>query len=424
MKNTRFSSFSFFLKGSIFTFLGALISLLTTVFLAKHSQIEVFGSYTYLIAIGTLMAVPLQIGIPTVLVKNIPHFLKDDKFDVINGLLIWGLASCSLVYILGLSIFLILVKFGLLSYQEGDSALIVLIPMMAFTTVMLSLLKGIQYNLVANFLDKFLRPCINLAGILIAIYWLKRADLMSFLWIYTSSFFAILIIGLIYSCKNYLIANLKFGSTYYYATWFKQVIPFSFVTGLTSINNNVAITIIEAFFSREIVAYYKVAQQFVSFIFLPISSVSSLIESKISLLFAKKDFSNLSKMLNQATLFTLVLSLVSVIMFALLGRIVISYAFKEGYQFSYLLVFCLCVFQITGISKGYASLALNMSGLEKLNAYLGFSSVIVNILFMFFSAKYGTIYYFAVFSNIGYFLWKVIGAKYYYKHYKIKVGLW
>jgi di/tricarboxylate transporter len=146
------------------------LSLLMTVVLARALGAKGYGVYAYAMAIVTLLAIPAQVGLPTIIVRETARAEANDRWGLIRGL--WGWSG---KLVLALSAVLVVIAFFVawLGRESHDSlqlqtfyAALPLIPLMALGSVRGAALRGLRHVIKGQLPESVLRPSFLIVMIL------------------------------------------------------------------------------------------------------------------------------------------------------------------------------------------------------------------------------------------------------------------
>lgn len=157
---------------------GAGVSLLATVVLARALGTTGFGVYAYALALVSLLSVPAQFGTGTVLTRFCASYESAEQYGRLRGLLRWAntvVLRSSLVFAAGAAVVLLLFP-GLL--PEGDHTAVwlalILLPIVALGDLRAASLTGLHQYWKGQVPEMIVRP----GGVLLIVgtVWLLRPD--------------------------------------------------------------------------------------------------------------------------------------------------------------------------------------------------------------------------------------------------------
>ena len=127
-----------------------LSNILIGIFLARQLGSENYGIYAFLISITALLGLPAAIGIPNLVLREIPYILSAEQWNNLKGLLIWSVTSIlclSLVVIILSLIFSSMLDINIIKKNESYFFIaLLLLPLLALQTLATNILRGLQFT--------------------------------------------------------------------------------------------------------------------------------------------------------------------------------------------------------------------------------------------------------------------------------------
>ena len=167
--------------GSLFVKAGqALLAFAVAVTLARTLGPEGYGVYSFALAILMLTAIPAQVGVPQLVVRETAKAQANGNYGLIRGLWRWGNLAVALFSALALA-----VVGGIVWFTDiGDGARvatlafgIALIPIMALANVRGACLRGLRKVVQGQLPESIIRPALLLLLVLVWGAWFVEDEL-------------------------------------------------------------------------------------------------------------------------------------------------------------------------------------------------------------------------------------------------------
>jgi len=358
-------------KNGIYSLLIRVITILVTlslsIIVARSVSIEQFGVYNYVIAIVTILAIPVQFGISKLVVRETAKYRVNNEINLIKSLWSWSLSSSLLI-----SIFMTLSIILVCTYYSGlksDSLFwgIFLVPAISIISLNGAKLIGlgeITKGLVINSLLRHFLFLVIFLLIIILDYDIKDAKQVIFIHIFSACLAVILTLITLHKTipSNFFPFSEK---NYNYKAWIYSVGSLAIIAAVQQLNAKMDILMIGGLSTNKNIGLYQVAAQGAILVGLGIQTINSYITPYIIKLNEKKDSIALQSLLIKCSRASFLLSLPVFILFVLLGNQLISFFYGNEYALSYHPLLLLCVAQIINTIFGPVALLLNMTGHEK-----------------------------------------------------------
>lgn len=384
--------FSFGLKVLNF-FLGLALS----VVLARYLGPNQYGVYAFALSLVGMLGLPVQIGLPTLILREVARYHTLDGLSKIKGLI--SISNRVVIYISLVVIALVFVMHGWFFQGRGSYELkhetilvaVILIPLVALSRVREAWLQGMGFVLIAQLADKIALPIVMISLVLLVntfVVVTAPIAMASYLGALTVSFLLSY-----FFVKRYLYPAIKIVPVEYeLAKWIKSIIPLSFLAGVNFINTQVDILMLGVFSSSSEVALYKVATSGAVLMIFAMVALESVISPKIVEMYTSKKITSLQRMLTLSARFSGVFAVFCFLFFMLFGRDLIHLVYGNSYKDSYSVLVILALAQIVNASVGSVHAVLNLTGHEKYTLRAGLLAALINItLNILLIPKYGAI---------------------------------
>ncbi len=366
--------------------MAVLAGLFCSVVLARLMGPSEYGVYAYIFAIISVLALPAQMGTPTLVVRETAQAVAEQDWPKVRG--IWSWAVLLIVIGSTMIIGIALVWLYYFGVSESDSRYLPflwglpLIPLLGLSATAAAALLGLKRVFLAQFPDQILRPVLFaiLLGIGVILYpQLATASAGLTFLCATLSFTLVLIFYFLYlalpkdlqNCKKTRMENRK---------WIGAILPLSLITGLQLVSQNTDLLMLGFLRSNEEVALYKIALSISTLTILGLTTFNMVMQPYIAELYHKQEMNKLQLTISIGAAAATVVTVPVVAIFVLAGRDLISLLYGTDYADAGTALVILCLGSVSTAYFGVAGVLLTMASLENVVVKLLFTSTLSNVL--------------------------------------------
>ena len=405
-----------------------IISILTSIILARLLGPKEFGIYGFVLSIIAIATIPVVAGLPELVVREIAKLRVEGRIMEIIGLLSWSKMYVCMVSILSFSACMFFYGNGQLGEinQEVIWFVFLLVPIKGLLARQASVLNGFQFPLLAALPSVFIAPLIFLLLLLFLMYFVYPVTPNSALTLQLLSFSISLLLGMFFISekvyKNTL--NSSFSKPiYHFKWWHKSLLPFSLMVIITTMNGELASVFLGVQGEHETVGYFRMSLQATVLMVIGLQGVNSVISPHIARLFKQGEMTQAQVLLSKSTFISVIVALPVFILLIFKAETVILFVFGSDYLSAVIPMKILCVGQSVNVLMGSVGLVLNMTGNEKKALKALFISLIVNVVLLILLTPVYKDLGAAVSVSISVALWNVLMAINAYKLTGLKTWL-
>ncbi len=349
---------------------STLLTFILAVFLGRVLGPDGYGIYSFTISILLLLAIPIQAGLPHLIVREVSKLKEAKNWSTLKGLLRWRtylIISYSFVVIV---LLLVLVKFDLVKYGEVDALIAgaLLIPGGALLATQGASLRGLGLVVIGQVPNNIVRH-----GILIlfvsTIIWFFPIEGLSAEHIIVLQVISTL---LAFFIGSYILSKLikKRGmgsavSIMNQSTWFRTVYPLSLLAGFQVINSYADVLVLGFFRTNEEVGIYRIVAQTVGLITFGLFAINQVMHPQFAKMFASGEFKKLQRLVTSGTRMIFLVAIPPALVFLFWGEGVLGLLFGVEYKIGSIALSILVVGQLVNAAFGSVGALLNMTGHEK-----------------------------------------------------------
>lgn len=365
--------------------LGIVFSLLISMVLARFLGVEEYGTYSYVLATVTLLVIPAQFGLSTLIVRETSYNDSLKRWPYILGVWHWSTKIVLLTTVL-LTILAVLVVYVLDDYRR-ESFLIgfLLIPVIALSSLRAAALQGLRSVVYSQFPENFVKPLFFLLFISIlslrSIEASARTVLLLQLFATVIAFFVGAIILNTLRPKE---TKQKIKPIYESKKWRKAILPMALADGVGVINMQADIIMLGLLTTSVQVGYYAIAATGAALIMTGINVLVVVTTPYITRFSQLGERNRLRKLVTNVSRIGFLISLPIFLSYVFFGELFIACFYGEEFIRSYLPLIILSVAYLFKSSFGLEARILNMLGHEKDNlvgaVLVTLSNLILNFL--------------------------------------------
>jgi O-antigen/teichoic acid export membrane protein len=367
--------------------ISTLLSLLLAIVLARMLGPAGYGTYTYVFALVSLLAISAQIGLPSLVVRETAKAHATKQWGTMRGLWRWSSLAVSMISVLlallGLGIC------GLVADRFTSTQLntfvfgLVLVPLVALGDLRGAALRGLRRVVIGQLPEFVLRP-----GILILLIWagskyLAPAILSPSLAMGLNAAAALLAFAIgatmLWRTRPIELATMP-QPEYAMRAWLAAAFPLALVSGMQLINQNTDIIMLGLFNNAEEVGVYKVVVTCATLVAFGLQTINMVITPHFARLHAQGDRERLQRLATMSARAILIFALPVVLILEIFGDKVLLYMFGKEYISGQVPLAILAIGQLVNAGMGSVGSLLTMTGHERDTARGVVIAAIVNVI--------------------------------------------
>lgn len=380
---------AFLLRGSLASIALKLFytvsTLVISIILARILGSKGYGIYSYAFALTSLIAIPAQIGLPTLLTKNVAAYQIREQWGLMLGILrnanqLVVVLSLGLAVVAGIGAWM----FAGLFDEEWIATFawaLVLVPLIALGNLRGATLCGLRRVVQGQLPEQLLLPGLFLCFLVIVLVekgmGLTPSRAMSLQVLAAFIAFAVgswlLFRALPVQAKGALPEYDK-------RAWMRSLLPLSFLAGMQLVNSQTDILILGIFASAADVGVYRVAVQGSNLVAFTLTAMNMVLAPNFSRLFAVGDYERLQRIVTWSARIILLTALPVAGIFIIFGTFILGTVFGEEYVRGYVALSILCLGQLVNAGMGSVGFLLNMTGHERDTAAGVAIAAVVNVI--------------------------------------------
>jgi len=366
--------------------IAVLLTFVCSVVLARVLGPKGFGVYSYAFAIATLLAVPVQMGMPTLIFRETAKALTQENWARIKGLWIWS-TSRVLVASIGISVLgLLFLWLGQNNFSHEISKTMAislgLIPFLALGSTRAAALRGLGFIVKGQLPETVVRPVFLLILLGLAFLVLNRqispseAMLAQLLSVFIAFAFGAVLLA---RSRRHQIRQIKTVETDG-DVWWGTLWPFTLIAGLEIILQRTDLIMIGYWLPVEQVGFYKIAVSIAAMTLFGLRVVGLTVGHQVIRYISNGQNQELARLSSWCAVIALLFTAPVFLILAWWGEDVLVLIYGIEYSESYSPLLVLISAQVISAFFGINQLILSMSGFERDSLRGVLISVVANVI--------------------------------------------
>ena len=361
----------------------------SAVILARELGVEGFGLYTYVFALATVVAIPLQSGLPTLVLRETAKYRQTANWARLVGLWRWSTLLVATFAVLAAIVALgflwqLSEKLTVVEYGTYLSAL-ALIPLIALGNLRGAALRGLGKVLTGQLPETILRPALLIVLMLASSTVLQRnmnASNAMLLHVVASGIAFMIGGAMLWRSRPAELRNIG-TAEYDHKAWLRAVAPLALVTGVALINSQIDILMLGWLRNNADVAIYRIALSTASLVGFGMQAVTSVIAPNFARLYAAGQIDAIQRLLRLAAASATALAIPVILVIYLFGHEILGFAFGPEFSAATVPLAILAVAVLVNSMIGSVEALLKMTGHERDLLYTAATVLFIKMLLNF-----------------------------------------
>ncbi len=279
--------------GSIFVRAGTLaLGFVVTTIVARLLGPGEYGRYVFALMIVTLVAVPMQSGLATLVVREVARASAEEAWGRVRGIRFFSNAGVT-----AMSLLAVFTGAGVLMVRGGGSSLWLwsglLLPLICLATLRDATLRGLGRVVIGQLSDGIVRPvCLGA----LALVWLvdsHTATAAMKLHVFAAS--VAFVVGAVLT--HFALSGRSRSAVREYRSreWLRSLGPFSLIAGVQVANASVGILLLKVLASDVDIAHYRIAELGGTLVLIGMIAGEMVLAPRIATLYAANQVKTLQR---------------------------------------------------------------------------------------------------------------------------------
>jgi O-antigen/teichoic acid export membrane protein len=383
MKLRRRLTVSFLTTGLVYL-LGTLLSLLTSISLARLLGPEGFGQYALVMAWLALAALPVVAGIPQLITREVASYSQSRNWGLYRG--VFRAANVWVIFVSGilLGAYFLADWVGGWFYEKGKWSLlgivILLLPIRGFNAIRNGAIRGLGFPSLSELPGQVMQPLVLLMLIVILISF-DDLTVRMVLTIQVAAGVITLVAATVLYRRVRPSTISGYTPLYQCKAWSRALLPFTLMGMLGTLSTQVGVVVLGFLGTDEGVAAFRVAERGAHVTALSLVLVNMVIAPSIVRVYKEGDVMELQRLSRRTARGAFVMTLLLATGLVVLGKPIIDLVFGVEYvDIAYLPMVVLVLGQLVNVAFGSVGLLLSMSGHERLTLLGQFAGLVTIVV--------------------------------------------
>lgn len=349
---------------------GAGLGLALSIVLARYLGPAGFGVYSYAMALIMVLSVPVQFGVPKLVVRETAQALAVENWDRMNGVWRWA-ATTTLWQSAGIAASASVVVFVARGYFEGTSVWtfllgLGLLPLIGLGMIRDGALRGLGRVVQGQLSELIVRRAVLVLLILSVFPLVDRFGPLHAMASHVVSAMLAFMVGavLLHRARPEPLSDVS-SPTYHRKEWRGSMIPLGLTEGLQLVNKRLDILILGLFVATSEVGVYRAVVQGSLAVGLGLQTLNRVFAPHFARLYAANELHDLQAVVTTAARAALAVTVPAAIVIVIWGEFLLSLAFGSEFGKGHAALAILCLGQVVSAGFGSVGYLLAMTGHER-----------------------------------------------------------
>lgn len=360
--------------------------LVTTVLLARLLGAESYGVYTFALGWVFIFGMPLQMGLPTLVMRQVAVYRSAGDSMRLKGIIQWSFR------LIGVGAVVLFVGGGAVAAYHATAgswpttstpllvgSAFVLLCLLALISLYRSIVSGFENVLAANIPDTLVRPALFLLAVAVSIPFLVH-DPGTVMALHAGAALAATLLAWSMAARRLreIRGVAPHPVLFESRAWFSSLWPMTVISGAAMINSRLDIAMLGFITGPTSVAVYDVGAKVAGLMMITQALLNATIAPRIARIYASGDRDQVQPLMVQACRLSFIPSAILLVAIWLAGPFFIPALFGPGFEDSYGVAVIVAVGFLFNTSVGAVAVLLNMSGHERVTAAVVTASAAMN----------------------------------------------
>jgi len=369
---------------------GIAVSLALSIVLARGLGTQEFGIYSYALSIAALLAVPVQLGLPTVVVRDTARLKQAGEIRQMYRL--WSWTTLAVLVVSAFMIVPIWLLSPLIFSQELTVTLLLmvfaLVPLMSVGSLRAAALRGLGNVIQGQLPEMLFRPSLILVLVIGAIalgprmglgtdgWQMQAQDAMLVNLVATALAFVAGLI-LLRRVAPATVAGTKAQSLH--REWMRAGMVLGIASSAMMVNRNLDMVMLGSLRSSTEVGVYKIAVTLATLSAIALNLLNLIVQPRIAQMYTAGEMNGIRRLVTSVSRIGFATGSVVALAFFVLGEWLIRAAFGANYATAQTALQILVLGQLANTFFGPVMMLLNMTSHEKIVMWSAMAAALGNI---------------------------------------------
>ncbi len=325
-----------------------------------------YGVYAAAFALVSLAGVPMQLGLPTLVLRELTLYVHAGNWGLARGILSWAYRVILVLSVAAGAIALAAAMFAKhsgMAWAQTMTWAACLVPLVAWNRVRESALLGLKRIAWAQVPDQLVTPLAYLACLWgLALIMPGSVQPQNAMAAYVLCALAAFVFGSVLLVRFAPRELRRATPALQTAVWLRSVVPLSLVSGFGIVNGQIDLLILSGLSNSTNAGLYRVAFTTAAMTSIVGATIGNLMSSHYAESFARADHARLQRLVRYSAWAAFLPAAAVFVLLALFGTRLLSAAFGPGFADAQTAVVLLSAGQTVNCAAGVVQTLLNMTG--------------------------------------------------------------
>lgn len=374
--------------GLTFRSCSLLVGLVISALLARLLGPSGYGIYAAALALVSLVNVPLQLGLPTLVVRQVTMYRQGEQWGLLRGILLWAhrliLGASTGIGLLAVAAYALRTKLWF-SWTPAMIWALALAPIMAGNRTREAALQGLRRIAWAQAPDQLVTPLAYVACLAaLSTTASGHAQPQTAMALYVACALTGFVTGSILLARFIPSQVRSVAARFDSPAWLRGILPLSLISGFGIVNGQIDTLLLSLLSTPANVGLFRVAFTSAAMTSVVGATIGNLMSSQYAEFYLRADYVRLQTLVRYSAWAAFLPAVCVLLAFLLAGGPILTAAFGRDFAAAKTALVVLCVGQTVNCAAGVVQTLLNMTGhsrdtLKGVTAG-GITNVLLNLL--------------------------------------------
>jgi len=365
--------------------LSLFATLLSSVVLARVLGDSGYGLYVFALSVTALLALPVQVGLPTLVVRETAGAETKRDWVAMHSIRVWAIR---VNFLFGAVVIVSIVGFTLFAgeWLSADTVRVfwvaaALILPLALTSTFGATLRGLRWVMSGLYPNDVLRPLLISALVAASLFFWSDGASPEIALVLNFISTVLVLLLLLVLVRRALPHESRPEHVREFMTrhWMRALFPLALISGMQMVNRTTDLVMIGVFLEPADVGHYKIAVSSASLLAIGLSTIGLVAMPYIRRLFIENDYRRLQLLASICSTVSVLLALPILLVFLFWGGDLLRFVYGEDFIAAWSPMLILSGAQLGNAFFGVLGPLLLMAGHERIAPWLMGISTIVNV---------------------------------------------
>lgn len=352
--------------GLTFRSCSLLVGLVISALLARLLGPSGYGIYAAALALVSLVNVPLQLGLPTLILRQVTVYRQGEQWSLLRGILVWAyrlILGASLgIGLLAVAAYALRTQLRF-AWTPTTIWALALAPVMACNRTREAALQGLRRIAWAQAPDQLVTPLAYLACLVVfSATTSGHGQPQIAMALYLACALTGFVTGSVLLARFMPAQVRDVAASFDSGTWLRGILPLSLISGFGIVNGQIDTLLLSLLSTPANVGLFRVAFTSAAMTSVVGATIGNLMSSQYAEFYLRADYVRLQTLVRYSAWAAFLPAVCVLLAFLVAGGPILTLAFGSDFAAAKTAVVVLCVGQTINCAAGVVQTLLNMTG--------------------------------------------------------------